>query len=83
MAEQILTSAYRTGEVNGEGFRNCFTLQYCFGSAVEIHGLSGKYCLADRRELEAFFLFKGIKEVRFYRLKHGEMIPHVIRVQNG
>lgn len=79
MAEQILTSAYRTAEIPGVSFRNCFTLQYCFGNAVEVHGLSGSFCRADWRELEAFFMLKGIHEARFYRLKDGVLVPHVIR----
>tara|TARA_R110000782_G_scaffold268710_1_gene365652 strand:- start:465 stop:710 length:246 start_codon:yes stop_codon:yes gene_type:complete len=77
MAEQVLTSVYRTGEIPGVGFRNCYTLLYCF-SHVEIKGLSGSFCRADHEELKAFFILKGIKECRFQRLKGGKMIEHFL-----
>lgn len=76
MAEQVLTSVYRTNETLN-GFRNAFTLLYCFGH-VEIKGLSGSFCRADHKELEAFFLLNGIKECRFQRLKNGIMTEHVL-----
>lgn len=80
MPEQVLTSVYRTGVIPGVTFRNCYTLLYCFDNTVEIQGLSGKYCRADRIELEAFFIMKNIKACKFMRLKNGVFIPHIIQV---
>ena len=73
MGAQTVSDIYRTGEANGT-FRTAYYLTY-YNDEVTIQGISGVFTIMCAKELTAFFVLRGVKVLKFSRVKNGRVRP--------
>jgi hypothetical protein len=78
MANQVLTEIYRCRE-NGKTFSSVCTITY-FNKEAIVQGMHGEFNRSDWDELHSYLQSKGIKTVRYCRLKNGQLIEKSINL---
>jgi hypothetical protein len=67
MAAEVLVEIYRTNEVRSAfTFDAVVTISY-FGDTARLSGMSGSFSHYARKEVQAYLLKRGVKEVHYIR----------------